>query len=135
MKERPMSIYYPAVIEKGAEPGYSVFFPDLDGCTSAGDTQQAAAENAADALILHLEGMIEDKLPLPVPSRLDDIAVDPDVCEVGRVLIKCPDMRLERVNVSFDAWLLARIDFMAKARGQSRSEFLAALARQALATA
>ncbi len=130
-----MSIYYPAILESGDQPGYSVFFPDLPGCTSAGDTQQAAAENAADALVLHLEGLLEDRLPIPAPSRLDDIKVDPEVCEVGRVLIKCPDRKLERVNVSFDALLLARIDHMAKARGQSRSEFLASLARQAMALA
>jgi predicted RNase H-like HicB family nuclease len=130
-----MSIYYPAILESGAEPGYSVFFPDLPGCTSAGDTQQEAAENAADALFLHLEGMLEDKLRLPAPSRLDDIKIDADVCEVGRVLIKCPDRKLERVNVSFDALLLARMDHLAKIRGQSRSEFLAGLARQAIALA
>lgn len=30
-------VYYPAIIER-ARRGYGVFFPDLPGCTSAGET-------------------------------------------------------------------------------------------------
>jgi predicted RNase H-like HicB family nuclease len=47
------TVYYPAIVERAAE-GYSVFFPDLPGCTSAGDTVQAAALNAEEALAGHL---------------------------------------------------------------------------------
>jgi predicted RNase H-like HicB family nuclease len=35
--------HYPAIIEGDAETGYSVFFPDIPGCTSGGDTLQEAA--------------------------------------------------------------------------------------------
>jgi predicted RNase H-like HicB family nuclease len=30
------TVYFAAIVEAGVEPGYSVFFPDLPGCASAG---------------------------------------------------------------------------------------------------
>jgi predicted RNase H-like HicB family nuclease len=54
------TVYFVAVIEAGQAPGYSVFFPDLAGCASAGDTVDEAARNAEEALALHLAGMVED---------------------------------------------------------------------------
>ena len=42
-------VHYPAIVER-AGAGYSVFFPDLPGCTSAGATIQEAARNAEEAL-------------------------------------------------------------------------------------
>ena len=41
--------YYPAIVERAGK-GYSVFFPDLPGCTSSGATLQDAARNAEEAL-------------------------------------------------------------------------------------
>lgn len=35
-------VHYPAIIERGPE-GFGVFFPDLPGCVSAGDTQEETA--------------------------------------------------------------------------------------------
>ena len=43
------SVVYPAIVERAGE-GFSVFFPDLPGCTSAGRTQTEAALNAEEAL-------------------------------------------------------------------------------------
>jgi predicted RNase H-like HicB family nuclease len=59
--------------DEGDEPqdGYGIVFPDLPGCTSAGDTVEEARRRAAEALALHLEGMLEDGIELPVPSALD----------------------------------------------------------------
>ncbi len=127
-----MAIYYPAIIETDQKGRYGVFFPDLPGCVSAGDTQQEAAENAAEALLLHIEGMLEDKIGMPTPSRLQDLEADPEVQEVGRVLVAAGPFRLERVNVSFDGLLLARIDKLASQLGQSRSELLAQGAKRML---
>lgn len=44
---------YPAIFTK-EETGYSVTFPDLEGCFSAGETLLEAMEMAADALCLVL---------------------------------------------------------------------------------
>lgn len=98
--------WYPAVVEHGSEPGYSVFFPDLPGCVSAGDNLQDTANQAAEALALHVEGMLEDGTALPPPSTLDDIRVDSEVQQIGRILVpvELPGRSL-RINITMDEGL------------------------------
>ena len=81
--------HYPAVVEGDERSGYSVFFPDLPGCTSGGDTFQAAALNAEEALRGHIALMIESGERVPEPSLLDDLpqTMEPDVVEVSRLLV------------------------------------------------
>ncbi|MES2097295.1 MAG: type II toxin-antitoxin system HicB family antitoxin [Pseudomonadota bacterium] len=123
------AIYYPAIIER-AETGFSVFFPDLPGCASAGETVQQAALNSEEALALHLSGITEDGDAFPKPSAIDALAIDPDVDEVARMLVRGERPgRSVRVQVSIDEGLLARIDRVAS----NRSGFLADAARAALA--
>lgn len=123
------SIYYPAIIERGTD-GFDVFFPDLPGCTSGGNTIQDAAQQAEEALDMHLTGLIEDGEPFPEPSDIEAIVVDPDVDVAARLLVRGERPgRSVRVQVSIDEGLLARIDKVAK----NRSGFLADAARAALA--
>ena len=79
--------YYPAIIERGAK-GYSVFFPDLPGCASGGDTIDQAARHAEDALRGHLALMVTDGDDIPEATALDQIAHDPDVEESARILVR-----------------------------------------------
>jgi predicted RNase H-like HicB family nuclease len=126
--------HYPAIIEAGDEPGYGVFFPDLPGCVSAGDTLQEAALMAAEALELHVAGMIEDGEPLPEPTPLDRIEVEPDIREAARLLVpvELPAARAVRVNVTLDEGLLKTVDRAAARLGYTRSGFLAEAARRML---
>jgi predicted RNase H-like HicB family nuclease len=125
--------YYPAIVERAGDGGYGVYFPDLDGCTSGGDTLQEAARNAAEALALHLEGMAEESYPIPDPSDLDALPV-PEPGEAARLLVPgdVPG-RSVRANLSLEEGLLARIDAAATARGMSRSAFVAEAARRMMA--
>jgi predicted RNase H-like HicB family nuclease len=125
--------HFTAIIEGSDEPGYSVFFPDLPGCVSAGDTVEEAALNAREALDLHVRGMIEDGGALPTPSSPDRIPSDPEVREVARMLVPV-DLpgRAIRLNISLEESLVDAIDRAAAARGTSRSGFLAAAAQRAL---
>lgn len=50
--------YYPAVFHP-EEVGYSVFIPDIEGCSTQGDTIDEAVEMAKDAIGLMLEGISE----------------------------------------------------------------------------
>ena len=52
------------VIEK-AENNYSAYSPDLPGCAATGATREEAEKNMHEAIKMHLEGMMEDKLPIP----------------------------------------------------------------------
>lgn len=80
-------LVFPAVIERGRE-GFGVFFPDLPGCTSGGDTVEQAERNAAEALDLYLGSMVEDGDAIPTPTPLDQIESDSEVDEVSRILVR-----------------------------------------------
>ena len=52
-----MSKYvYPAIFTSEPDGGYSVYFPDLEGCYTCGDTLADALFMAEDALALILYG-------------------------------------------------------------------------------
>jgi predicted RNase H-like HicB family nuclease len=81
-----MARYYPAIVEAD-RAGFSVFFPDVPGCTSGGATLREAARNAEEALQAHLDLSAEHGEPWPDPSTLDGAYVDPDVVVVSRLLV------------------------------------------------
>jgi predicted RNase H-like HicB family nuclease len=122
------TIQYAAIIERGAD-GFGVYFPDLLGCTSGGDTLQQAITNAGEALALHIEGMNEDGQALPAPTPLDKIEIEPDIDMHAIILIEANQpARKMRINVMMDVALLAEIDRVAT----NRSLFLSNAARNAL---
>ena len=122
--------YFPAIIEKSSD-GYGVFFPDLPGCTSAGATVQEAALNAEEALQAHINLSVEHGDAIPEPSTLGQIAVDPDVVEAARVLVRAdPPGRTVRVNITMPEDLLAAVDRYAVRTGYSRSGLLAQAVRE-----
>jgi predicted RNase H-like HicB family nuclease len=52
------------VIEK-AGTNYSAYCPDLPGCVATGKTQEETERNMHEAVKMHIEGMIEDKIAIP----------------------------------------------------------------------
>ena len=58
---------YTIIIEKG-EGNYSAYCPDLHGVVSAGVTEEETAELMNEAIELHLEGLKEDRIPIPKPT-------------------------------------------------------------------
>lgn len=52
------------VIEK-AKGNYSAYCPDLPGCVATGKTHKEVQENIYQAMQMHVEGLTEDKLPIP----------------------------------------------------------------------
>ena len=59
---------YPAYFRRVKSGGYSVDFPDLPGCVSAGDNLEQSLSMAREALSLHLFGMLEDGDEIPTAS-------------------------------------------------------------------
>jgi predicted RNase H-like HicB family nuclease len=53
------------VIEK-ANGNYSAYCPDLPGCIATGKTLDQVKQRMTEAMKLHLKGMREDNIPLPV---------------------------------------------------------------------
>ncbi len=52
------------IIEK-AKSNYSAYCPDLPGCVATGKTREETERNMHEAVQMHIQGMIEDKLPIP----------------------------------------------------------------------
>jgi len=52
------------VIER-AEKNYSAYSPDLPGCIATGATVEETEKNMQEAVRLHVQGLIEDNLPVP----------------------------------------------------------------------
>lgn len=68
-------LFYPAVFQE-EDDGYSIFFPDLPGCNTEGDTMEEGYEMAFDALGLMLSYMINEKEPIPDASNPKNISLE-----------------------------------------------------------
>jgi len=55
------------VIEK-ANGNYSANSPDLPGCVATGKTVEETKRNMHKAIEMHIQGLIEDRMPIPEPD-------------------------------------------------------------------
>ena len=60
---------YAIVVEK-TENNYSAYVPDLPGCVATGFTVEETEREIREAIELHIEGLIEDGLPIPQPASI-----------------------------------------------------------------
>src|SRR4249919_2763048 len=132
-----MTTQYVAIAEKDADSAFGIWFPDVEGCFSAGDTLAEAAANAAAALRQHAEALESAGRAVPPARAFDDVLRDDDVrasLAAGAMLIAVPLLsdagRTVRINVSLDKGLVDQIDAAATVRGLTRSAFLAQAARE-----
>jgi len=65
---------YPAIFAE-EEKGYSINFPDVEGCFSQGENLEEALFMAEDALALMLHEYELDGKAIPKPSKLKDLKV------------------------------------------------------------
>lgn len=131
-----MSTHYVTVIEKELESAFGVWFPDVEGCFSAGDTLDEAVANAAAALRQHVEALESAGRKTPDARSVEAVLRDRDVkaaVKAGALLFAVPLLadagRTVRINVSLDKALVDQIDEAASARGLTRSAFIAQAAR------
>jgi len=62
------------VIEK-ANNNYSAYSPDLPGCVATGATHEDAEKNMYEAIEMHIQGLLEDKSPIPVSKSFAEYVV------------------------------------------------------------
>src|SRR5664279_3576107 len=121
---------YPIAIETGdAKHAFGVAVPDLPGCFSAGDTLDEAITNARDAILLHLEGLLDSGKTFPAPTQIELhqkkrsyrgwtwAVVDVDASELGD--------KAARINITMPQRILRAVDAYARKQGETRSGFLA----------
>ncbi|MFH1140972.1 MAG: type II toxin-antitoxin system HicB family antitoxin [Chloroflexota bacterium] len=61
-----MTRRYLIVVER-ADGNYSAYSPDIPGCVAVGDTPEEVIRNMREAIVFHVQGLIEDRLPVPEP--------------------------------------------------------------------
>lgn len=69
---------YPAVFTPESHGGFSIRFPDLEGCYTCGDDIADGLTMAEDALALVLYGYEKDGRDIPLPSKETDIIISKD---------------------------------------------------------
>jgi predicted RNase H-like HicB family nuclease len=128
---------FPVVIHKDLDSDYGVTVPDLPGCFSAGETLDEALAQAAEAIELHLEGMLLDKEPLPRPQRIEVHQQNPDYREGIWAIVTVDTTRISgrsrRVNITLPERLLALMDQYAAQLGETRSALIASAAMEYIA--
>lgn len=128
---------YPIAIESGdSKHAYGVVVPDLPGCFSAGDTLDEALTNSREAILLHLEGLLDEGTPFPAPTPIERLqkkrtyrgwtwaVVDIDASELGD--------KAARINITLPQRILRAVDAHARKQGETRSGFLARAALDAM---
>jgi antitoxin HicB len=69
-------IEYPIVLEREHDGRYSVFAPDLSGCSSWGETREQAIEHIKEAIELWIETAEAHDMEIPKPgSTVEYVAV------------------------------------------------------------
>jgi predicted RNase H-like HicB family nuclease len=128
--------YYLGILD-GEGDVWGVRIPDCPGAFGAGDTPEAAVQNAIQGLASWAEATLKDGDPLPAARTVAELIADPENAprsHDGDVAVMIPLLldagRTVRANLTLDAGLLAAIDAEAARRGLTRSAFLASAARE-----
>ena len=80
--------HYVAIVEEEAGKAFGVWFPDLPGCISAGDTLDEVMLNAAEALELWAEAMTESGQKIPAARSLTDLKADSEIApDLARYMV------------------------------------------------
>jgi predicted RNase H-like HicB family nuclease len=116
---------YIAIIHKEPNSDFGVSFPDFPGCITAGRTLDEAKDMAAEALAGHIEVIRETGEPVPDPSTLDEVMINPDFQDGVAFLVSVEEPgKTVRVNITLTEQELQEIDQHARAHGMTRSAFL-----------
>lgn len=119
---------YPIIIHKDPESDFGITVPDLPGCFSAGSTMEEALQNAEEAILTHIEGLLLDNDPVPAPSTIEELREkyrdDTAVWAVVSFDLNKLSERVKRVNITIPEKLLTKIDAYVEKEGESRSGLL-----------
>jgi predicted RNase H-like HicB family nuclease len=117
---------YIAYLHKDGKSDFGVSFPDFPGCVTAGKSLDEARRKAPEALAFHIAGMMEDGEKIPKPSKLDDLAGDPDRQNAVAILVTTdfPKSKTVRVNVTARENQIELIDRLARQAGMTRSAYM-----------
>jgi predicted RNase H-like HicB family nuclease len=58
---------YTVIYERAEDGGWGAYVPDLPGLGVIGDTFEHTDQLIRQGIVLHIQGLIEDGLPIPEP--------------------------------------------------------------------
>lgn len=109
---------FPAIVHHDESSAYGLTFPGVEGCVAASDDLDGLIAAGAEALALWFEDQ-----PLVEPPLLSEVEAG------GNAVLLIPYVQPVRksmkINLSMQVGLVRAIDIAAKARGLTRSAFLA----------
>ncbi len=119
---------YPIVIHKDPDSDYGVTIPDLPGCFSAGESIEEALDMARDAILCHVEGLLLDDEPVPLPSSVETYQNHPEFRDGIFMLIEINPSEIsgemKRINITMPERILSRLDKYVAVNGGNRSAIL-----------
>jgi predicted RNase H-like HicB family nuclease len=126
--------HYVGILD-GAGDTWGVRIPDLPGCHGGGETAEAAIADAVSAAREWAEHRSAKDAAMPVVRSLRQIICDGELdVRADETAVMIPLLlnsgRPVRANLSLDAGLLEAMDEAARARGLTRSAFIASAARE-----
>lgn len=129
---------FPIAIHKDTGTSYGVTVPDVPGCFSYGDTIEEAISNTKEAVIGHIETLLElgEAIDFKV-TKIDELRSQKDFKGAAWGFVEVDlselDSKPERVNISLPKFVLHRIDQYVTSHHETRSGFLARAALSVLA--
>ncbi|KIG04246.1 type II toxin-antitoxin system HicB family antitoxin [Caballeronia concitans] len=125
-------------IHKDPESCYGVTVPNVPGVFSAGDTIEEALRNAKEAIVCHVQAIIEEGDKVIIDSTsIEELVANPDYADAIWAFVEVDlsklDSKPERINISLPRFVLHKIDSYVEARHETRSGFLARAALEAIA--
>lgn len=69
---------YPAIFTPEKEGGFSISFPDIEGCYTCADDLEEGLKMADDALSLMLVSMEDDGEDIPLPTAINELKLNKD---------------------------------------------------------
>ena len=125
---------YPAILAAQLEGGFVVTFPDVPEAITQGEDREEALLYAVDALEAALSFYVDDKRPLPMPSKpkRGQVVVRPSALESIKLAIYA-EMLAQGVKKSELArrlgWHMPQVDRLLDLNHASRMEHLESAAR------
>lgn len=104
------TLIYPAIFEKDLEDGgFSIYFPDLKGVHTEGETIEESIANAKEALGLWMSVYLEKNKTAPKITPLEKLKCDKNsfvqYIELDPLYLKEILTKSTKVNVSLPTWL------------------------------
>lgn len=72
-----MTMHRFLIVIENAGNNFSAYSPDLPGCVATGGTREETGRRMYEAVQMHVEGLIEDKQPVPASTSFAEYVVVP----------------------------------------------------------